>query len=142
MANDFEDLVETFSFLDSWEDRYRHIIEIGKAMPALDAAFCVADYKVDGCASQVWLRMRVDNGADGSRLHFDGASDALIVSGLIEVLRMLYNGVNMEDVLDINAADQLARLGLDAHLSAQRSNGLRAMVERIRGFATDNGGGR
>ena len=60
MANDFEDLVETFSFLDSWEDRYRHIIEIGKAMPALDAAFCVADYKVDGCASQVWLRMRVE----------------------------------------------------------------------------------
>ncbi len=142
MANDFEDLVETFSFLDSWEDRYRHIIEIGKAMPALDAAFCVAEYKVDGCASQVWLRMRVDNGvnsgADGSRLHFDGASDALIVSGLIEVLRMLYNGVNMRDVLAINAADQLARLGLDAHLSAQRSNGLRAMVERIRGFAVDS----
>ncbi len=137
MANDFEDLVETFSFLDSWEDRYRHIIEIGKAMPALDAAFCVADYKVDGCASQVWLRMRVDAG----RLHFDGASDALIVSGLIEVLRMLYNGVNMDAVLAINAADQLARLGLDAHLSAQRSNGLRAMVERIRGFAGDNGEG-
>ena len=137
MANDFEDLVETFSFLDSWEDRYRHIIEIGKAMPALDAAFCVADYKVDGCASQVWLRMRVD---DEWQLHFDGASDALIVSGLIEVLRMLYNGVNMEDVLAINAADQLARLGLDAHLSAQRSNGLRAMVERIRGFAVDNKG--
>ncbi len=140
MANDFEDLVETFSFLDSWEDRYRHIIEIGKAMPALDAAFCVAEYKVDGCASQVWLRMEKEPAhGGGSELYFEGASDALIVSGLIEVLRMLYNGVNMDAVLAINAADQLARLGLDAHLSAQRSNGLRAMVERIRGFALENG---
>ncbi|MCA8834811.1 MAG: SufE family protein, partial [Proteobacteria bacterium] len=94
------------------------------------------------CASQVWLRMEAEREYGGSSaLYFEGASDALIVSGVIEVLRMLYNGVNMEDVLAINAADQLARLGLDSHLSAQRSNGLRAMVERIRGFALENGEG-
>ena len=124
----FEDLVETFSFLDDWEDRYRHIIEMGRAMPPLDAAFKVPALKVQGCASQVWLRPLPANGI----YDFQGASDAQIVSGLIAVLHSLYAGLPAGDVAAIDAPAQLARLGLTEHLSSQRSNGLRAMVARIR----------
>ncbi len=124
----FEDLVETFSFLDDWEDRYRHIIEMGRAMPPLDAAFKVPALKVQGCASQVWLRPTPAHGA----FDFQGESDAQIVRGLISVLHALYAGVPMADVAAIDAPAELARLGLTEHLSSQRSNGLRAMVQRIR----------
>ena len=124
----FEEIVETFEFLDDWEDRYRHVIELGKAMPPLDDSFRVPAYKVDGCASQVWLRPII---ADG---HFDfqGDSDALIVRGLIAILHALYSGVPVAEVVGIDAQAELGRLGLQEHLSSQRSNGLRAMVERIR----------
>jgi cysteine desulfuration protein SufE len=124
----FEELVEDFEFLDDWEDRYRHVIDQGKSMDALDEALCVPATKVDGCASQVWLHAEMQDG----KLHFDGASDAMIVSGLIAVLRTLYNGLTPEAVLAIDAREQLGRLGLNDHLSAQRSNGLRAMIERVR----------
>ncbi|MFT7058809.1 MAG: cysteine desulfuration protein SufE [Pseudorhodobacter sp.] len=124
----FEDLAETFEFLDDWEDRYRHVIDIGKAMPALDAAFKVPATKVEGCASQVWLRPIP---ADGL-YNFEGESDAMIVRGLIAVLHALYAGVALADIAEIDAAAELGRLGLNEHLSAQRSNGVRAMVERIR----------
>ena len=123
----FEDLVETFAFLDDWEDRYRHLIEVGRAMPPLDDSFKVSALKVDGCASQVWLRPLA-----GERFDFQGESDAMIVRGLIAVLHALYAGLTPEQVLAVNAPAELARLGLDAHLSAQRSNGVRAMVARIR----------
>jgi cysteine desulfuration protein SufE len=127
----FEDLAETFGFLDDWEDRYRHVIELGKAMPPLDDSFKVPALKVQGCASQVWLR---PTPADG-RFDFEGDSDAMIVRGLIAVLHALYAGVPMAEVAKIDAAAELARLGLNDHLSAQRSNGLRAMVDRIRATA-------
>ena len=127
----FEDIAETFEFLDDWEDRYRHVIELGKAMPPLDAAFRVPATKVDGCASQVWIMPRIE----GGRFDFQGDSDALIVRGLITVLHALYAGVPVADVTRIDAPAELARLGLDEHLSAQRSNGVRAMVERIRQVA-------
>ncbi len=124
----FEDLVETFSFLDDWEDRYRHIIELGRAMPPLDEAFKVPALKVQGCASQVWLRPT----PTGDTYDFQGESDAQIVRGLIAVLHSLYAGVPVADVAAIDAPAELARLGLTEHLSSQRSNGLRAMVQRIR----------
>jgi cysteine desulfuration protein SufE len=124
----FEDLAETFGFLDDWEDRYRHVIELGRAMPPLDDSFKVPALKVQGCASQVWLR---PTPADG-RFDFEGDSDAMIVRGLIAVLHALYSGVPMAEVGKIDAAAELGRLGLNDHLSAQRSNGLRAMVDRIR----------
>ena len=127
----FEELVEDFEFLDDWEDRYRMVIEEGKAMAPLDAALKVPATKVDGCASQVWLHVVPENGI----MQFDGESDAMIVNGLIAVLRKLYNGVPMGDVLDIDARAEMARLGLNDHLSAQRSNGLRAMIERLRATA-------
>ena len=127
----FEDLAETFEFLDDWEDRYRQVIELGRAMPALDDSFKVAALKVDGCASQVWLRPVVTDG------HFDfqGESDAMIVRGLIAVLHALYAGVPVGQVGAVDASAELGRLGLNEHLSAQRSNGVRAMVERIRQVA-------
>ena len=128
----FEEIVETFEFLDDWEDRYRHVIELGKAFPDLDPAFQVPAFKVEGCASQVWLRPLVENG----RFEFQGTSDAMIVRGLIAVLHALYAGLPVADLGQVDAAAELARLGLDEHLSAQRSNGVRAMVQRIRETAT------
>ena len=124
----FEDIAETFDFLDDWEDRYRHVIELGRAMPPMDPALQVPATKVDGCASQVWIMPRIENG----RFDFQGDSDAMIVRGLIAVLHALYSGVPVGQVGHINAQAELARLGLDEHLSSQRSNGLRAMIQRIR----------
>lgn len=124
----FEELAETFDFLDDWEDRYRHVIELGKAMPPLDETFKVPALKVQGCASQVWLRPIIE----GGRFDFQGDSDAMIVRGLIAILHALYSGLTLEEVRAVDAQAELARLGLNDHLSSQRSNGLRAMVERIR----------
>lgn len=127
----FEDIVETFELLDSWEDRYRHVIELGRAMPQMDPALHVPATKVEGCASQVWILPQVEDG----QFDFKGDSDALIVRGLIAVLHALYSGLPVDEVDKVDAAAELGRLGLDAHLSAQRSNGLRAMVKRIRDSA-------
>jgi len=124
----FEEIVEDFEFLEDWEDRYRHVIDMGKAMAPLEDAFKVDTTKVHGCASQVWLHPRIDNGV----FTFQGDSDAMIVRGLIAVLFALYDGLPVGEVAAIDAGGQLARLGLNDHLSAQRSNGLRAMIERIR----------
>lgn len=129
----FEEIVEDFEFLEDWEDRYRHVIEEGKAMEALAPELKVPATKVEGCASQVWLHAVIENGV----LHFDGESDAMIVNGLIAVLRKLYNGLSLEAVLAVDARAELGRLGLTDHLSAQRSNGLRAMIERIRQVASE-----
>ncbi|AMY70005.1 SufE family protein [Frigidibacter mobilis] len=127
----FEDIAETFEFLDDWEDRYRHVIELGKAMPALDEAFRVPATKVEGCASQVWLLPRIEGQGPEARFDFQGESDAMIVRGLIAILHALYSGLPVAEVAKVDAPAELARLGLDQHLSSQRSNGVRAMVERI-----------
>ena len=128
----FEEIAETFAFLDDWEDRYRHVIELGRALPPMDPALQVPATKVEGCASQVWLLPQTNDG----RFDFQGDSDALIVRGLVAVLHALYAGVPVDEVQRIDAAAELGRLGLDEHLSAQRSNGLRAMVQRIRDAST------
>ncbi|MEN8658690.1 SufE family protein [Marivita sp.] len=127
----FEEIVEDFEFLDDWEDRYRMVIELGKAMEPLPDALKVPATRVEGCASQVWLHPQIE----GDLVMFDGESDAMIVNGLIAVLRKLYNGLPPADVAAIDARAELGRLGLNDHLSAQRSNGLRAMIERLQGFA-------
>ena len=127
----FEEIVEDFAFLDDWEDRYRFVIDAGKAMDPLPDALKVAATKVDGCASQVWLHPQIDGGV----FRFDGESDAMIVIGLIAVLRKLYNDMPVAQVLEVDARAEMERLGLNDHLSAQRSNGLRAMIERIRSVA-------
>lgn len=123
----FEEIVADFEFLDDWEDRYRYVIEEGKKMQPLEDALKVPATKVKGCASQVWLHPTIEDGI----FWFDGDSDAMIVRGLIAVLRALYNGLPVADVSQVDARSELARLGLNDHLSSQRSNGLRAMVQRI-----------
>ncbi|MBS0122662.1 SufE family protein [Thetidibacter halocola] len=127
----FEEVVEDFEFLEDWEDRYRMVIEMGKAMEPLPDALKVPATKVEGCASQVWLHMTPEGGA----FHFQGDSDALIVKGLIALLHRLYDGLPLAEVGGVDARAELGRLGLHDHLSAQRSNGLRAMIERIRAEA-------
>ena len=127
----FEEIVEDFEFLEDWEERYRHVIEQGKAMDPLPEALKVPATKVEGCASQVWLHPVIEGGV----FRFDGESDAMIVQGLIAVLRALYNDLPVAEVGAVDAGGELARLGLNDHLSAQRSNGLRAMVARIREVA-------
>jgi cysteine desulfuration protein SufE len=129
----FEDLTETFEFLDDWEDRYRHVIELGKAFSPMDEALKVPATKVQGCASQVWIQPFISDG----RFDFQGDSDAMIVKGLIAVLHALYAGLPVAEVVAVDAPAELGRLGLTDHLSSQRSNGLRAMVERIRQVAAE-----
>jgi cysteine desulfuration protein SufE len=124
----FEEVVEDFEFIEDWEDRYRMVIEMGKALPEMDPALKVPATKVEGCASQVWLHMAPDSGT----LRFQGDSDAMIVKGLIALLHRLYDGLPLDQVPGVDARAELGRLGLHEHLSAQRSNGLRAMIERIR----------
>lgn len=118
-----------FALLDDWEDRYRYVIELGKALPPLPDELRTDANKVRGCASQVWLV--AEPSAEG-RLVFRGDSDAHIVRGLIAILLQLYSGRTPADMLAFDAKAAMARLGLAGALSAQRSNGLFSMVERIR----------
>jgi len=129
----FEEIVEDFEFIEDWEDRYRFVIDLGKDMAPLDDALKVPATKVHGCASQVWLHPKIEGGV----FSFDGDSDAMIVRGLIAVLHKLYSGLSLADVLGVDARAEMERLGLNEHLSSQRSNGLRAMIERIRLVASE-----
>ncbi len=131
----FEEIAETFEFLDDWEDRYRHVIELGKAMAPLDEVLKVSATKVNGCASQVWIVPVIEGEGPTAVFSFRGESDAMIVRGLIAILHALYSGLNVAEVIRVDAGGELARLGLNEHLSSQRSNGLRAMVDRIRMLA-------
>ena len=134
-APGFETLVEDFELLGDWEERYRYVIELGRAMEPLPEAERTPAHKVDGCASQVWLVPELEGEGPSARLGFRGDSDAMIVRGLIAVLRRLFDGRPLAEVAKTDAAAELARLGLDEALSAQRSNGLRAMVARLQGIA-------
>jgi len=124
----FEEIVEDFEFVEEWEDRYRYVIDLGKKMAEMDEAHKIAETKVHGCASQVWIMPDLSGGV----IRFTGDSDAMIVRGLIAVLHALYDGLPFKDALEVDALKEMGRLGLDQHLSAQRSNGLRAMIERLR----------
>lgn len=123
-----QDMIDDFAFLDDWEDRYTHVIELGKALPPLPDADMSDANKVKGCASQVWLVSE----RDGEALLFRGDSDAHIVKGLVAVTLALYSGQTPEDILAIDALEVFNALGLSEHLSMQRSNGLAAMVTRIK----------
>ena len=132
----FEDLVETFEFLEEWEDRYAHVISLGRALEQLDEAERNQTTKVDGCASQVWLVPEVAGQGPDATITFRGQSDAMIVQGLIAVLLKLVSGKTAAEISQIDAHAEFARLGLDKHLSAQRSNGLGAMIGRVSAIAT------
>ena len=135
MAN-IGDIIDNFSVLDDWDDRYRYLIELGRELPALAEAAHNDANKVQGCASQVWLDTRVrPNGASGPVLTFAGDSDAHIVRGLIAILFAIYSGKAAKDILASDALALFERLGLREHLTPQRSDGFRSMVERIRSDA-------
>ncbi len=130
-----DQIIDDFGVIDDWDERYRYIIDLGRKMPPLPEAQRTDNSKVRGCASQVWLIAKRDTANGSTTLNFIGDSDAMIVRGLIAILLSLYNGKTPEEILKVDAKEVLSSLGLDTHLSQQRSNGLFAMVERIRADA-------
>jgi len=133
---EIEEIIDNFSVLDDWDDRYRYVIELGRELAPLTAAAHSDANKVQGCASQVWLDTDVRPvGAGGPILTFAGDSDAHIVLGLIAILSAIYSGKHAKDILATDAITLFERMGLREHLTPQRSNGFRSMVERIRSDA-------
>lgn len=141
-ASSFEEILADFELLDDWEDRYRYVIELGRRLEPLPEAERSPANKVQGCVSQVWLSTHVDRSDDATRLRFVGDSDAHIVRGLIAILFALYSGKTAEEIASIDAGQRLGLLHLSEHLTPQRSNGLMAMVKRIRTDAETALGGR
>jgi len=131
----FQDIADNLSFLDDWEDRYRYIIELGQSLPKLDASERNASNKVNGCVSQVWLVAEPDTVGSTPKLRFRGESDAMIVQGLVAVLLALYSDRAASEIAETDAIALFDELGLREHLTTQRSNGLVAMVNRIRSEA-------
>lgn len=129
VPQNIQDMIDDFSFLDDWEDRYMHVIELGKSLEPLTDDERNAMTKVNGCVSQVWLVLEVE---DGNFLKFRGDSDAHIVKGLVAVVLTIFSGRTAQDITDIDAAAILSGLGLEEHLTPQRSNGLHAMIGRIK----------
>lgn len=126
-----DDIVETLSFFDTWEDRYKYIIDLGKELPPLDDAHRTDENIVRGCQSQVWLVSR----RDGDRFFFDADSDAFIVKGLLAVVLAAYNGKTAREIGEFDIEGYFEQLSLLKHLSVTRGNGLRAMVKRIQSTA-------
>jgi cysteine desulfuration protein SufE len=132
-----DEITENFSILDDWDDRYRYVIELGRSLPPFPEEARTEANKVQGCASQVWLKTSTQpNGAGGPTMSFVADSDAHIVRGLIAILFALYSGKPVRDILAIDALALFDRLGLRENLTPQRSNGLRSMVGRIRSEAS------
>ncbi len=132
----FEEIFADFELLDDWEDRYRYVIELGRKLEPLPEQERSPANKVQGCVSQVWLSTHVDrSGGNHPRLNFVGDSDAHIVRGLIAILFSLYSGKTAEEIKCIDAGEKLGLLHLNEHLTPQRSNGLMAMVKRIKSDA-------
>ena len=130
---EIDDIIDNLSVLDEWDDRYRYLIELGRELPPLAESAHTDANKVQGCASQVWLETKVrPNGAGGPVLVFSGDSDAHIVRGLIAILFAIFSGKPARDILALDALTLFEKMGLREHLTPQRSNGFRAMVERIR----------
>lgn len=135
MNTAIDNLISDFELLDDWEDRYRHLIELGRAVPAMEDAFKTPATKVMGCASQVWINSRVVEDDKGKHLLLQGDSDALIVKGLIAIVLMMFAPMTLPEIIASDAAAIFAKLGLKDHLTPQRSNGLASMVARIKADA-------
>ena len=133
---DIDEIIGNFTVLDDWDDRYRYLIELGRELPPLAAAAYNDANKVQGCASQVWLTTSVrPNGSSGPIMTFAGDSDAHIVRGLIAVLFAIFSDRTAKDIIATDALALFEKMGLREHLTPQRSNGFRSMVERIRAEA-------
>ena len=131
-----DEIIDNFALLEEWDDRYRYVIELGRSLDPLSEDDRTDTNKVQGCASQVWLATKVGrNGAGGPMLSFRGDSDAHIVRGLIAILFAMFSGKHAREILAADAITVFEQLGLREHLTPQRSNGLRSMVNRIRADA-------
>jgi cysteine desulfuration protein SufE len=132
-----DEIKDNFALLEDWDDRYRYVIELGRTLEPMPEAEHSATNKVQGCASQVWLSKRIDDGGSEPVLNYLGDSDAHIVRGLIAILLTLYSGHTPKQILGTDAPAVFDELGFREHLTPQRSNGLRSMVERIRSDARE-----
>ena len=131
-----DDIIENFEILDEVDDRYRYLIELGRMLPPLPEEARSEANRVRGCVSQVWLATRTEPGFDGKPLiHFAGDSDALITKGIVAILLVFFSGLPAEEILSRDALALFSRLNLSEHLTPQRSNGARAMVERMKADA-------
>lgn len=130
-----DEILENFALLDEWEDRYRYVIELGKELDTLPESERTAENKVRGCASQVWLSTQVDRAQEPPRMTFVGDSDAHIVRGLVAIAIALFSEKSPAEILETDAEAVFDQIGLREHLTAQRSNGLRALVDRIKADA-------
>jgi cysteine desulfuration protein SufE len=130
-----DEIRENFELLEEWDDRYRYVIELGRTLEPMPEAEHSSENKVQGCASQVWLSKKLDRNGDGAVLRYLGDSDAHIVRGLIAILLTLYSGRAPQEILSTDAIAVFDEFGFREHLTPQRSNGLRSMVERIRNDA-------
>lgn len=126
-----DELIDNFEFLDSWEDKYRYIIDLGEKLPPLAAEYHTEDWKVQGCQSQVWLIPHLQD----NKISFKGDSDAMIVKGLIAIVLSIYNNKSPSEIKAVAVEDIFAKLGLSEHLSPSRRNGLLSMTEKIRHYA-------
>lgn len=131
-----DSIISDFEFLDDWEDRYRYVIDLGKDLAPYPDDARGSDYKVQGCVSQVWLKLLPHEGTDPV-LEFLGDSDAHIVRGLVALVLAFYEGKRATEIIKTDPEELLKTLGLDEHLTPQRSNGLRAMITRIRAEAQE-----
>ena len=134
LPDNIAELISDFEFLEGWEDRYMHVIDMGKALPPREPALKTEATKVKGCVSQVWL-VSERAGDTNPALRFQGDSDAHIVTGLVAILLLIFSGRKASDILKLDAKSILEKLGLSEHLSPQRSNGLNAMIARIKAEA-------
>ncbi len=128
---DIEDLIENFSMLDDWEDKYQYLIDLGEKLPPLDEKYKTDEWKVSGCQSQVWL---VPEQQDGI-LTFKGDSDAIMVKGIIAVILAIYRNKSAQEIKKIEVDKIFAKLGLQEHLSLSRRNGMMSMVDKIKYYA-------
>ncbi|MGF6172331.1 SufE family protein [Ensifer sp. 4252] len=130
-----DQIIDDFAFLDEWEDRYRYVIELGKALPEMPEAKRTSENKVQGCASQVWLATQATGDLEDPVLVFEGESDAHIVRGLVAIALAIYSGKHASEISRLDAIDTFSKIGLIEHLSTQRANGLRSMIRRIKNEA-------
>ncbi len=133
MMHDQQEVIETFEMFDDWLEKYQYIIDLGKQLPAMDEALKTDDNLLAGCQSQVWLTHEVD----GELIHFSANSDAAIVSGLIALVMSIYSGRSAQEIIDTEP-EFIKQIGLSSHLSSTRSNGLSAMIGKIKSIAQNH----
>lgn len=126
-----EELIDNFSFLDGWEEKYQYVIDLGHKLEPLDEKYKTDDWKIKGCQSQVWLVPQIQNGV----FHFKGDSDAILVKGIISIVLLIYNDKTADEIKNIDVTKIFVKLGLEENLTPSRRNGMLSMVEKIKQYA-------